>query len=118
MLSDTGSEPIPSIARKVLLKFYPNVVTLLEYLCAVVPAFSTHLASSNKQAETVLDELKALLSCTLVGYHELDSNTSFTPARPEMEQEEVLLVDYSLLPQKLTWNSSDLDNRSCSTHYL
>lgn len=97
MVSDSNLSSAPSIARKILLKFYPNVVTLLEYLCAIIPEFPVHLASANQQAEIALDDLKVLLASTLVGYYELGNNVSFVPSKPEMEQEEVLLMEYLLL---------------------
>ncbi|KAG8744115.1 hypothetical protein FRC10_010796 [Ceratobasidium sp. 414] len=80
----------PSIARNLLEKFHPRVDTLLVYISSIATGFALPETSDDRDACTTLEDLKALLSSTLVGWDEQQNNTVFVSRVPEMEQEEVI----------------------------
>lgn len=77
----------PSATHVLLQRLYPNVDTLLDYLCGLIPGFASLLAVASPPASHHLHDLHSILNLALVGYE--NSTIKFQPAPPEMTQEEV-----------------------------
>ncbi|KDN44280.1 hypothetical protein RSAG8_05544, partial [Rhizoctonia solani AG-8 WAC10335] len=78
------------VAQDLLCKFYPNVDTLMDYICATVEGFCPIPEKVHGASNETLKELDDLLRSTLVGHHKPPVPPRFRSLPPEISQEEAI----------------------------